>query len=801
MELCNWSLIIELNRINKENNMSRQEVQSVVDSAVREAILRRHEYITVEHILYCILQHETGDEIIDNCGGDVDSLLEELLQFFSEQVPELKITLPMPDSETATEQGKKTLENDIAPVQTLGFRRVLERAMNQVISAGKEELEISDLLAAIFPEQDSHAVYLLKKQGITRLDVLEYISHGALEEDEEIDLDIIDEDDEEENTEHDTRTKKKYFARAFKLESVAANLTELARKNRLDPLIGREGEMKRIIQTLCRRLKHNPVLIGEPGVGKTAIVEGLAQKIVSEEVPQMLQHTEIFALDIGSLLAGTKFRGQFEQRLKSTFEAINQYNKKSKTGFGAILFIDEIHSIVGAGSASGTSVDASGLLKRALHVDNLRCIGTTTHEEYRRYFEQDRALVRRFQKIDVPEATVNDSIEILKGLRAHFEDYHKIKYTDSALESATNLSFKHISERFLPDKAIDVIDEAGAMNQIREVEHKKDIIEVVDIEEVVTQISNIPDLNPGETERDQLAGLEDKLKRKVFDQDRAIEAVVAAIKLSRAGLNLPDHPIGAFLFAGPTGVGKTEVAKQLALVLGVPFKRFDMSEYMEKHAVSRLIGAPPGYVGFDQGGLLTEMIRKTPHCVLLLDEIEKAHIDLFDILLQVMDHATLTDNTGRQADFKNVILTMTTNAGAREMGRRTIGFSQEINLSSSKKAIEKLFSPEFRNRLSETIYFDPLSYITMQKIVEKFIDELNSQLASQNIHLKIRQPAKKWLAENGYDKMYGARPLARLIQTTIRQPLSEEILFGKLKDGGVAEVTMKNKKLVIQMKS
>jgi ATP-dependent Clp protease ATP-binding subunit ClpA len=797
--------------------MSRLEVQSVVDSAIREAILRRHEYITVEHLLYSMLQHETGSTIIRHCGGDVDRLLQELLHFFSGKVPELPVNLslnetsPSEPANDASANDASTIDaqiNDVSPIQTLGFRRVLERAMSQVVASGKGDLDIGDLLVAIFPEQDSYAVYMLKKQGITRLDILNYVSHGIGKIDEDISTPNFDEAGDFDETLGEALDESREEVglqrqpeRAFKLESFAVNLTELARQGKLDPLIGREFEMKRIIQVLCRRLKHNPVLIGEPGVGKTAIVEGLAQKIVNQEVPQILQNTEIFVLDLGSILAGTKFRGQFEQRLKSVLNAIHKRNMKSKIGLGAILFIDEIHMIVGAGATTGTSVDASGLLKRALHTDNLRCIGATTHEEYRRHFEHDRALVRRFQKVDIPEASVDDTINILRGLRPHFEDYYHIQYTDQALKSAAHLSFRYVAERFLPDKAIDVIDEAGALNQIRDDEHQKDTLDIVDVEEVVTQIANIPDLNPGETERDQLAVLEEKLKLKVFGQDRALEAVVAAIKLSRAGLNLPDHPVGAFLFAGPTGVGKTEVAKQLALILGIPFKRFDMSEYMEKHAVSRLVGAPPGYVGYDQGGLLTETIRKNSHCVLLLDEIEKAHMDLFDILLQVMDHATLTDNTGREADFRNVIIIMTTNAGGREMGQRSIGFNPTVDLSPSKKAIEKLFSPEFRNRLTEVIYFNSLSQRIMEKIVEKFIDELNIQLASQKIHLEITQPAKQWLAQHGYDEMYGARPLARLIQTTIRQPLADKILFGELQEGGIAEVRIKNEQLVIHIKT
>ncbi|PID56716.1 ATP-dependent Clp protease ATP-binding subunit ClpA [candidate division KSB3 bacterium] len=760
--------------------MSHHDVQTVVDGAVREAILRRHEYITVEHLLYGIVQHEDGKTIIWGCGGDVNSLLQELLDFFHEQIPELPVPQKPLDDDSP--------EPELLSVQTLGFRRVLERAVNQVSSSGKAELEIGDLLAGIFLEQDSHAVYLLKKQGITRVDVLSWLSHGRIDSDDEW-VKASGENSGELGEDDESDQRRATRSAAFQIESFAVDLTQLAKQDRLDPLIGRDRELRRIIQVLCRRLKHNPLLIGEPGVGKTAIVEGLAQKIVRNEVPKILRDAKIFAMDIGSLLAGTKFRGQFEQRLKGILTLIKQYNDNAPSGLGALLFVDEIHMIVGAGSTSGNSVDASGFLKRALHTDNLRCIGTTTHEEYRRHFEHDKALVRRFQKLDIAEASVDDSIAILKGLRPRFEDYHGVRYTDQALEGAARLSFQHIAERFLPDKAIDVIDEAGALNQIQDQASQKRTLDLDDIEDVLTEIANIPDLKAGESEREQLAELRKRMTRKVFGQDEAIEAVVSSIKLARAGLNLPDKPVGAFLFAGPTGVGKTEIAKQLALCLGLPFKRFDMSEYMEKHAVSRLIGAPPGYVGYDQGGLLTETIRKNPHCVLLLDEIEKAHIDLFDILLQVMDHAVLTDNSGREADFRHVVLLMTSNAGAREMDRRAIGFDRQIDDSAGRHAVEHLFSPEFRNRLTKIVYFHGLSQEIMENIVEKFIDELRGQLASQQIQITLEPDARSWLAEHGYDERYGARPLARLIQETIRQPLAEEILFGKLEHGGKALIS------------
>ncbi len=772
--------------------MSRQEVQSVVDSAIREAILRRHEYITVEHLLYSILLHDTGIKVIVLCEGNVKELIEDLLRFFTEHLPELPF-----QSQDAGDSETSRKEPD--PVQTLGFRRVIERALHQMAASGKNDLDVGDLMAALFLEQDSHAVYLLRRQGIERVDVLQVISHGISSEGDDLSRTAREENDGREEESETPTGPAPHGQRGFKLEDFAVNLTQLARKGKFDPLIGRGRELKRMAQVLCRRLKHNLVLVGEPGVGKTALVEGFAQNIVGSNVPSVLQKAEIFSLDMGALLAGTQFRGQFEQRLKAVLGAMGHLNEKAESGPGAILFVDEIHTIVGAGTTTGASVDASGLLKQALQTTDLRCIGATTHEEYRRHFEHDRALARRFQKIDVSEPSVAESIQILQGLRPRFEEYYAVHFTDQALESAAQLAFRHIAERFLPDKAIDVIDEAGALNEIRAPEKRKAQLDADDMEEVVTAMANIPDLHAGETERDRLAALHAGMKAAVFGQDRAVEAVVSAIKMSRAGLNLPDKPIGALLFAGPTGVGKTEVARQLALCLGVPFKRFDMSEYMEKHAVSRLIGAPPGYVGFDQGGLLTETIRKNPHCVLLLDEIEKAHTDLFDILLQVMDHATLTDNTGREADFRNVILIMTSNAGARDMNRRTIGFDQDLDLSAGKHAVERLFSPEFRNRLSETVFFDALSPEIMERIVEKFMDELNAQVAAQHIVLNLTEEARAWLARNGYDRQYGARPLARLIQSAIRRPLSEEVLFGKLQEGGLVTVTLRDDEIVLEV--
>ncbi len=748
--------------------MGQKELQFAIEASIREADSRNHEYVTVEHLLYSLLFEEVAANVIIQCGGDLDELRQELEVYFDSQMPHVA-------------EGTK-------PRQSLGFRRVLERAIMQVQSSGKGDLHGSDLLAAFFGESESYAVYVLAKQGISRLDIITFISH---------DISKVDDERTDNGTEEDlfgASEQSEDKPSPQQLKKFAVDLTELAREEKLDPLIGRKEELDRIMQVLCRRTKNNPVLIGDSGVGKTAIIEGLAQSIVNNEIPEILKGSEIYSLDLGALLAGTKFRGQFEERLKASLDALK---KKEKP----ILFIDEIHMIVGAGATTGSSMDVSNLIKPVLQSGDLRCIGATTHEDFRRHLESDTALVRRFQKIDIYEPSIKDATDILKGLRERYEEFHTVSYTDDAVEAAVELSARHITERYLPDKAIDIIDEAGACNQMCDADNRKDMLTHEDVEVVVSRLACIPDLNIQKSERERLAILDAAMKKIIFGQDEAIEAVVNAVKVSFAGLSPLTQPVGSFLFVGPTGVGKTEVAKQLANVLTVEFVRFDMSEYMEKHTVSRLIGAPPGYVGYDQGGLLTDAVRKTPHCVLLLDEIEKAHTDLFDILLQVMDHATLTDNNGRQADFRNVILIMTSNAGAREMSRQGIGFGSSADVSSGLKAVEKLFSPEFRNRLTEIVTFHRLSAAITERIAEKFIKELSDQLALREVSLLLTDSAIQWLAQNGCDEIYGARPLARLIQTSIRQPLAEELLFGKLSNGGHVKIDEKDGRLIFEYSS
>jgi len=739
--------------------MGQRELKFAIEAAIRDAHGRNHEYVTVEHLLFALLFDEEARSIILHCGGDVAALIEELSQHLEAKVPRLP-----PD------------KSDY-PVQSLGFQRVLERAILQVRSSGRGEIGVSDVLVAIYHEPESEAVHLLEKQGITRLDMLQYISHGAAGAPAP-----------EGDTEPAGDTgPEEPPGRGAALTQFTVHMNERARAGKMDPLVGRESELERIMQILCRRNKNNPILVGDAGVGKTAIVEGFVQRVVAGDVPDLLAGSDVFLLDLGSLLAGTKFRGQFEERMKAS---LNELKRKEKP----ILFIDEIHMIVGAGAASGSSMDVSNLLKPALQAGELRCIGATTHEDFRRNLERDRALIRRFQKVEITEPSVEDTTRILQGVRDRYEAFHGTRFTDDALAGAAELAARYVSERYLPDKAIDVVDEAGARNRMLPAEQRVEAIEKAQIEEVVSRMAHIPDLNAKQGERERLATLEAELKKAVFGQDPAVEAVANAVKLSRAGLGHPEQPVGAFLFVGPTGVGKTEVARQLARVLGVGFLRYDMSEYMEKHTVSRLIGAPPGYVGYDQGGLLTEAIRKSPHSVLLLDEIEKAHMDLFDILLQVMDHATLTDNNGRQADFHNVILVMTSNAGAREMGRRTPGFGRSADLSSGLREVERLFSPEFRNRLTEIVSFQRLSHPTMLRIVDKFIDQLRAQLLARNVTVSLTPPAQEALAREGYDEIYGARPLSRLIQRKIRQPLAEELLFGKLTGGGRVRIGWKNGK-------
>jgi ATP-dependent Clp protease ATP-binding subunit ClpA len=747
----------------KSEAMISKELSATLGFAVAEAKRRRHEYVSVEHVLFAILHDNLGIEIIENCGGNVGSLKESLETFFNDKIERI------PEG------------NEYVLQQTVGFQRVIQRAVNHARSAEKPEVAISDILAAIFLEKDSHAEYFLNAEGITRLDVLNFISHrvsktpqrtGALPEG------------------RGEREERK--GKADPLELYTTDLVQRAVEGKLDPLIGRELELERTMQVLCRRRKNNPVFVGEPGVGKTAMAEGLAQRIHQGEVPDLLKDLHIYALDLGGLLAGTKFRGDFEQRLKDVLAALQA--KKH-----AILFIDEIHTIVGAGSTSSGSMDASNILKPVLTAGELRCIGSTTYEEYKNHFEKDRALSRRFEKIEIPEPPQAEAVQILKGLRSRYEEHHGIRFSDTALKSAVELSAKYLNDRYLPDKAIDVIDEAGAHVRLKGATRRRQITPT-DIEKIVAKMARIPAVSVTTSDRGKLEALEERMKAVVFGQDQAIAALATAIKRSRAGLGTPGKPVGSFLFTGPTGVGKTEVARQLAEILGVQFLRFDMSEYMEKHAVARLIGAPPGYIGFDQGGLLTDGIRKHPYSVLLLDEIEKAHPDLFNILLQVMDHATLTDNNGKKADFRNVILIMTSNAGTREMSVQTIGFGEggRDTVAKGRKAIENLFSPEFRNRLDDTIHFSALTPAIMERIVDKFIAELNGQLAGRHVTLELSHEARRWLARKGYDPQYGARPLARVIQTDIKNPLSDRILFGPLTHGGTVTVRVDADNLVLE---
>jgi ATP-dependent Clp protease ATP-binding subunit ClpA len=729
--------------------------------AVNEARRRRHEFLSIEHIFYALLHDVQVVDILKHCGGDVAALKREMERYLDHKVERLP------------EGVEKTLQ------QTLGFQRVVQRAAAHVQSAGKEEIDVENILVALFREPESHAAFLLAQQGVTRLDVVSFLSHGISKAGQP--SDAREGAGEAEDSEADEAGAVRPTRKP--LQAFTVNLVELAAQGKIDPLIGRDKEIERTIRVLCRRRKNNPVFVGDAGVGKTALAEGFALKVHRGEVPDKLKGLNVYALDMGALLAGTRFRGDFEQRLKDVLGAL----KKEP---GAILFIDEIHTVVGAGATSGGSLDASNILKPALASGELRCIGATTYHDYKSFFERDRALARRFQKIELAEPTVDEAHQILKGLKSRYEEHHGVTYTDNALRSAAELAAKHINDRFLPDKAIDVIDEAGASAQVKPSAGAKKVVRTKDVEHVVATIAKIPPRSVSVDDRERLATLDRDLKLTVFGQDEAIHTLVSAIKLSRAGLGHPEKPIGSFLFAGPTGVGKTEVAKQLATALGVQFVRFDMSEYMEKHTVSRLIGAPPGYVGFDQGGLLTDAIRRTPHAVLLLDEIEKAHPDLFNILLQVMDHATLTDNNGRKADFRNVILIMTTNAGAAEMAAAAIGFGGRSNLDKGPKAIERLFVPEFRNRLDAIVSFHSLSPEVVERVVDKFVMELDAQLNEKKVFLELTPAARKYLAAKGYDPTFGARPMARLIQQEIKRALAEEILFGRLKDGGKATIDL-----------
>jgi ATP-dependent Clp protease ATP-binding subunit ClpA len=742
--------------------MISKELSETLGFAVKEAKRRRHEYVSIEHVLFAILHDPIGIEIVENCGGDVSSLKKNLEEFFGkrmESVPE---------------------EKEYVIQQTLGFQRVIQRAVNHARSAEKHEVAVSDILASIFEEKNSHAEYFLSDQGMSRLDILRYISHDITK------LPL----DQGEGGFAKTAPKEEKKKKANPLDVFTVNLVEQANKGKLDPLIGRESELERTVQVLCRRRKNNPIFVGEPGVGKTAMAEGLATRIAEGNVPDLLKEMRLFSLDMGTLVAGTKFRGDFEKRLKGVILAL----KKERQ---AILFIDEIHTIVGAGATSSGSLDASNILKPALQSGELRCIGSTTYEEYKGHFEKDRALSRRFEKIEIAEPTLPQTVKILKGLRSRYEDHHGIAYTDVALKAAAELSDKFLNDRFLPDKAIDVIDEAGAFIRLKGSSRRKKI-HPSDIEKIVASMARIPTVSVSTSDRDKLAHLEADLKRVIFGQDDALSALVTAIKRTRAGLGTPGKPVGAFLFTGPTGVGKTEVARQVALLLGIRFLRFDMSEYMEKHAVARLIGAPPGYIGFEQGGLLTDGVRKHPHSVLLLDEIEKAHPDMYNILLQVFDHATLTDNNGKEADFRNVIVMMTSNAGSREMSSATIGFGdrRSDSLDKGREAVEKFFNPEFRNRLDGIITFNPLDLEIMELIVDKFMGELNEQLVGKKVSLILSPEARGWLAQKGYDPKYGARPLDRVLQSHVKDPLSDKLLFGDLKKGGVVFVDIKDNKVV-----
>jgi len=733
-----------------------RELEISLALAINEARRRRHEFVCIEHLLYALLHDADVAEVLRQCGADVTELRQDLETFLDEKVEKLPVGM------------------DLAPQHTLGFQRVIQRAAAHVQSAGKDEILGRNVLVAIFREAESHAAYILGQQGITRLDVISYISHGVSKIAPEASPggDIEADGDEEVGG---GRTKPDPLA------LYTTDLVARARAGKIDPLIGRQPELARTTRVLCRRRKNNPVFVGEPGVGKTALAEGLALQVHQGNVPAALKSVRIYALDMGALLAGTRFRGDFEQRLKGVLGALQQQP-------GAILFIDEIHTVVGAGAASGGSLDASNILKPALASGELRCIGATTYHDYKNFFERDRALARRFQKIEVHEPTIDESHEILKGLKRHYEEHHHITYTRAALRAAVELSARYINDRFLPDKAIDVIDEAGATVQLQAEAQRRKLVRTKDIEQIVATMAKIPPRTVSVSDRERLEALERDLELSVFGQDEAIKTLAAAIKLARAGLGQPEKPVGCFLFAGPTGVGKTEVAKQLASVLGIEFLRFDMSEYMEAHTVSRLIGAPPGYVGFDQGGLLTDAIRKTPHAVLLLDEIEKAHPNLFSILLQVMDHSTLTDNNGRKADFRNIILVMTTNAGAHEMAAAAIGFGGRSNAHQGSKAIERLFSPEFRNRLDGIISFAALSPEVIERVVDKFILELDAQLNEKKVFIQITPGARRYLAAKGYDPAFGARPMARLIQTEIKRVLADEILFGRLRSGGRVEI-------------
>ena len=735
--------------------MIAQELEVSLHMAFVEARQQRHEFITVEHLLLALLDNPSAAEVLRACSANIDDLRKSLSNFIKDNTPQVAGT------------------DDVDTQPTLGFQRVIQRAIMHVQStgSGKKEVTGANVLVAIFGEKDSHAVYYLHQQGVTRLDVVNFIAHGIKKSDPTETGKASESPVENEESGAEKNEKQS------PLEQYTQNLNQLAKDGKIDPLIGREYEVERVIQILCRRRKNNPLLVGEAGVGKTAIAEGLAWRITQKDVPEILAEATVYSLDMGALLAGTKYRGDFEQRLKGVLKSL-----KDKPN--AILFIDEIHTLIGAGAASGGTLDASNLLKPGLSSGALKCIGATTFTEYRGIFEKDAALSRRFQKVDVVEPTIEQTVEILKGLKSRFEEHHNVKYALAALQAAAELSAKYINDRHLPDKAIDVIDEAGAAQRILPPSKRKKIISKSEVEDIVAKIARIPPANVSNDDRGKLKTLDRDLKNVVFGQDKAIDMLASAVKMARSGLGKGDKPIGAFLFSGPTGVGKTEAAKQLAYIMGIDLIRFDMSEYMERHAVSRLIGAPPGYVGFDQGGLLTEAVTKKPHCVLLLDEIEKAHPDIFNVLLQVMDHGALTDNNGRKADFRNVIIIMTTNAGAEALNKSVMGFTNERQVGDEMADIKRLFTPEFRNRLDAIVSFKALDEVIIMRVVDKFLLQLEAQLADKKVDVTFTDKLRKHLAKKGFDPLMGARPMQRLIQDTIRRALADELLFGRLTDGG-----------------
>ena len=749
--------------------MLSKELEKSLNEIAQSASSRRHEFITVEHLLLALLTNQAAIDVLKNVGADVGKLGTELEKYIEETTP----VLPPSDEEHG-------------PQTTLGFQRVVSRSLFHVQSSGRKEVTGANVLVAMFSEQESQAVYLLKVQGISRIDVVNYISHGISK--------VDDGEEEAQPSASADGGEEPGEAGQKALQLYATDLNEEARAGRIDPLVGRSEELERVIQIICRRRKNNPLLVGESGVGKTAIAEGLAKRIVDEKVPEVVAGSIIYSLDLGALVAGTKYRGDFEKRFKAVLAELKETE-------GSILFIDEIHTIIGAGAASGGVMDASNLLKPLLTSGQMRCMGSTTYQEYRGIFDKDRALSRRFQKIDVVEPDVDDTYRILKGLKSRFEEHYNLRYTDKALRTASELAAKYINDRFMPDKAIDVVDEAGAAQQLQPPSKRKKSIGAADVEQVVAKIARIPSSQVTSSDKASLRDLEGNLKMAVFGQDEAIEQLASAIKLSRAGLKSGEKPIGSFLFAGPTGVGKTEVSKQLAHSMGVELLRYDMSEYMERHTVSRLIGAPPGYVGFDQGGLLTEAGTKHPHSIVLLDEIEKAHPEVFNLLLQVMDHGTLTDNNGRKADFRNVVLIMTTNAGAHEMGRPSIGFAEQDNSSDGMEVIRRMFTPEFRNRLDAIVQFSALNIEVVKTVVDKFLTELQAQLDEKRVTLEVDEEAREWLAREGYDEKMGARPMQRLIQEKIKRQLAEDLLFGDLVSGGTVHVGIEDNDLSIKVLS